>query len=31
MIIFLGINIIGLKTHGLHFFSLFLPPGAPLA
>jgi ATP synthase subunit 6 len=31
MIIFLGINIIGIKTHGLHFFSLFLPPGAPLA
>lgn len=31
MVIFLGINIIGIKTHGLHFFSLFLPPGAPLA
>lgn len=31
MIIFLGLNIIGLKEHGLHFFSLFLPPGAPLA
>jgi ATP synthase subunit 6 len=31
MIIFLGINLIGLKTHGFHFFSLFLPPGAPLA
>lgn len=28
--IFLGINIIGLKTHGLHFFSLFLPRGVPL-
>jgi ATP synthase subunit 6 len=31
MIVFIGLNIIGLKKHGLHFFSLFLPPGAPLA
>lgn len=31
MIIFIGINILGIKKHGLHFFSLFLPPGAPLA
>jgi ATP synthase subunit 6 len=31
MTTFLGLNIIGLKQHGLHFFSLFLPPGAPLA
>lgn len=30
MIVFTGINIIGLKKHGTHFFSLFLPPGAPL-
>jgi len=28
--IFLGINIIGLRTHGLNFFSLFLPRGVPL-
>jgi len=28
---FLSINIIGVKTHGLHLLSLFLPPGAPLA
>jgi len=28
--IFIGINIIGLKTHGLNFFSLFLPRGVPL-
>lgn len=28
--IFIGINIIGLKTHGLTFFSLFLPRGVPL-
>ena len=31
MTTFVGLNIIGLKRHGLHFFSLFLPPGAPLA
>jgi len=30
LILFTGINIIGFKTHGLHMFSLFLPPGAPL-
>jgi ATP synthase subunit 6 len=30
MTIFTGINILGFKQHGLHFFSLFLPPGAPL-
>jgi F-type H+-transporting ATPase subunit a len=29
--IFVGINIIGVSTHGAHFFSLFLPQGAPLA
>ena len=28
--IFIGINIIGVKAHGLHMLSLFLPPGAPL-
>lgn len=28
---FVGINIIGLKKHGLHMLSLFLPAGAPLA
>lgn len=28
--IFIGVNIIGLKTHGLKFFSLFLPRGVPL-
>lgn len=31
MTIFTGINILGLKQHKMHFFSLFLPPGAPLA
>lgn len=28
--IFLGINIIGIKKHGINFFSLFLPRGVPL-
>ena len=28
--IFIGINIIGIKTHGFKFFSLFLPKGVPL-
>jgi len=28
--IFIGVTIIGFQTHGLHFFSFFLPPGAPL-
>ncbi len=28
--IFIGINIVGLKTHGLNFFSLFLPRNVPL-
>ena len=28
---FTGINVIGLSIHGFHFFSLFLPAGAPLA
>ena len=27
---FFGINYIGVKTHGLHMLSLFLPSGAPL-
>ena len=31
MSLFLGINIIGVRTHGFHFLSLFLPAGAPLA
>ena len=28
--IFIGINIIGIRTHGFKFFSLFLPKGVPL-
>jgi len=30
MSFFIGINIIGIKKHGLHMLSLFLPAGAPL-
>lgn len=30
-IIVLGVTILGLKLHGLHFFSLFVPAGTPLA
>ena len=28
--IFIAVTIIGFQTHGLHFFSFLLPPGAPL-
>jgi len=28
--IFLAVTIIGFQTHGIHFFSFLLPPGAPL-
>jgi len=28
--LFIGITILGFKTHGIHFFSFFLPPGVPL-
>ena len=31
MLAFVAINIVGFKTHGLHFFSFFLPAGAPIA
>jgi ATP synthase subunit 6 len=30
MALFIGINIIGFSTHGIHFFSFFLPAGVPL-
>nr|YP_009774171.1 ATP synthase F0 subunit 6 [Caulacanthus okamurae]QIZ74788.1 ATP synthase F0 subunit 6 [Caulacanthus okamurae] len=29
--IFIGINIIGIQTHGIKFFALFLPRGVPLS
>jgi len=28
---FVGINVIGIRTHGFHMLSLFLPSGAPIA
>ena len=31
VIIFLGVTILGLQKHGLHFFSYFIPSGTPLA
>jgi ATP synthase subunit 6 len=30
MLTFVGINIIGIRRHGFHFLSFFLPSGAPL-
>ncbi|MBY0511575.1 MAG: F0F1 ATP synthase subunit A [Rhodospirillaceae bacterium] len=30
LFIFVAVTIIGFARHGLHFFSLFVPPGAPL-
>lgn len=30
MVVFLGVTLIGLFKHGLHFFTLFFPHGAPL-
>ncbi|CAM6054573.1 unnamed protein product [Sphagnum tenellum] len=29
--LFIGVTIVGFQTHGLHFFSLLLPQGVPLA
>ena len=29
-VIFVGVTILGFVKHGVHFFSFFLPPGAPL-
>lgn len=31
VIIFLGVTILGLQRHGVHFFSFFIPSGTPLA
>jgi F-type H+-transporting ATPase subunit a len=28
--VFIGVTIVGFYTHGVHFFSFLLPPGAPL-
>lgn len=29
--LFIGVTLVGFQTHGLHFFSLLLPQGVPLA
>lgn len=31
VMIFLGVTILGLQKHGIHFFSFFVPSGTPLA
>lgn len=31
LLAFFGINVIAIQIHGTHFFSFFLPSGAPLA
>ncbi len=30
VVVFVGVTVIGFARHGLHFFALFVPPGAPL-
>jgi F-type H+-transporting ATPase subunit a len=30
LVVFVGVTVIGLARHGLHFFSYFAPPGAPI-
>lgn len=30
MVVFTGVTLLGLAKHGLHFFSLFVPPGVPI-
>lgn len=29
-VVFIGVTILGLVRHGMHFFSFFVPPGAPV-
>jgi len=31
LIVFIGVTVLAVVKHGLHFFSFFVPPGAPLA
>ena len=31
MLVFVGVTILGFVKHGMHFFSFFVPPGAPVA
>ena len=30
MVVFVGVTILGFAKHGVHFFSLFVPPGVPI-
>ena len=30
-VVFIGVTVLGLARHGLHFFSFFVPPGVPIA
>jgi ATP synthase subunit 6 len=30
LVIFFAINVVGIRKHGIHFFSLFLPPGTSI-
>src|SRR3546814_20243779 len=30
LIVFVGVTILGFMRHGMHFFSFFVPPGAPV-
>jgi F-type H+-transporting ATPase subunit a len=31
LVVFVGVTILGLAKHGMHFFSFFVPPGVPVA
>src|SRR3546814_11730641 len=31
LLVFVGVTILAIAKHGLHFFSFFVPPGAPIA
>ena len=31
LVVFVGVTILGLVKHGMHFFSFFVPPGVPVA
>lgn len=30
LVVFVGVTLLGLAKHGMHFFSLFVPPGTPM-
>jgi len=31
MVVFIGVTVLAVAKHGMHFFSFFVPPGAPIA